>query len=120
MILPDVNVLIYAHRPESPDHDEYRRWLDSVVNRGDPFALSELVLSGFVRIVTNPRVYKQPTPLDGALGFAERLRSAPRGSPRATRASALVIVPRTLRPLVRGRKSRPGRVFRRAGDRARS
>jgi len=36
---------------------------------------SELVLSGFVRVATHPRVFKQPTPLDIALDFADRLRS---------------------------------------------
>ncbi|MFO8073526.1 MAG: type II toxin-antitoxin system VapC family toxin [Polyangia bacterium] len=77
MLLPDVNVLIYAHREESPEHPAYARWLASVAEGREPFGLSELVLSGFVRIVTNPRVFSTPTPLDTALAFARSLLVRP-------------------------------------------
>ena len=57
MLLPDVNVLIYAHVEDStPDHAEYAAWITRLATGPEPFALSVLVLSGFVRIVTNPRV----------------------------------------------------------------
>ncbi len=42
-----------------------------------PFGVADLVLSGFVRVVTHPRVFTQPTPLDRALGFAAALREQP-------------------------------------------
>lgn len=61
MILPDVNVLVYAHRLDSPDHDRYRNWLEGVLNGDEPFGIAELVLSGFLRIVTHPRVFRAPT-----------------------------------------------------------
>lgn len=41
------------------------------------FALSESVLSGFVRVVTNRRIFHEPTPVDEALEFCDRLRSRP-------------------------------------------
>ena len=74
VLLPDVNVLIYAHRAESPDHARYAEWLRALAEGDQPFALSELACSGFVRIVTNPRIWEEPTSLDDALGFVEELR----------------------------------------------
>ena len=65
----DVNVLIYAHRAESPDHHAYVAWVISLVEADEPFGFSELAASGFIRIVTNARVFKQPTPPGDALEF---------------------------------------------------
>jgi len=47
MVLLDVNVLVYAHRQDSPHHHPYRRWLENLINSDDPYGLSDLVLSGF-------------------------------------------------------------------------
>ena len=77
LILPDVNVLVYASRVDAPRHVEYRGWLESIVRAPQPFGLSELVLSGVVRIVTHPRIFETPTPLDDALAFVTTLRSEP-------------------------------------------
>ena len=74
MLLPDVNVLVYAHRLESPDHERYAAWLRSLAAGAEPFALSELGASGFVRIVTNPKIWDEATTIDDALLFIERLR----------------------------------------------
>jgi toxin-antitoxin system PIN domain toxin len=74
MILPDVNVLVYAHRRDASRHDEYKDWLERAVRGPIPFGLSDLVLSGFVRIVTHPRVFADPTPLPEALAFARAVR----------------------------------------------
>lgn len=75
MLLPDVNVLVYAHRVESPDHERYAQWLRMLAGGLEPFGLSELGASGFVRIVTNPRIWDEPTALGDALEFIARLRS---------------------------------------------
>jgi toxin-antitoxin system PIN domain toxin len=77
VLLPDVNVLVYAHREDTPDHSRLRSWLQDVVNGPEAFGLSDLVLSGFLRVVTHPRVFANPTPLERALEFADVLRSAP-------------------------------------------
>ena len=77
MLLPDVNVLVYAHRSDARDHAGHREWLEGVVNGPEAFGLSDLVLSGFLRVVTHPRVFAVPSPLAGALEFAEALRAAP-------------------------------------------
>ena len=75
MILMDVNVLVYAHREESVNHAAYRQWLDELINGDEAYGLSDMVLSGFVRIVTHPRIYKPPSPISAALDFAEEVRS---------------------------------------------
>ena len=74
MILPDVNVLVYAHREDAVDHPAYREWLEQVVNGDEAYGVSELVLSGFIRVVTHPKVFKRPSRLVDALTFAEQVR----------------------------------------------
>lgn len=69
MVLPDVNVLVHAHREDSSDHDRCRAWLEAVASSDEPFALADVVLSGFLRVVTHPRVFSPPSTrgwLDGA------------------------------------------------------
>jgi toxin-antitoxin system PIN domain toxin len=77
MRLVDVNVLVYAHRLDTPRHQDYADWLGQLVADQEPYGFSELVLSGFLRVVTNPKVFKQPTPLERAIDFAEVLRAQP-------------------------------------------
>ncbi|MFN2419965.1 MAG: type II toxin-antitoxin system VapC family toxin [Gemmatimonadota bacterium] len=74
MLSIDVNVLIYAHREEFHNHPRFKSWLEATVNAPNPYGLSDLVLSAFLRIVTNPRVFPSPTPLDQAIGFVGDLR----------------------------------------------
>ena len=78
MLLPDVNVLIYAHIDGStPEHDAYAQWVTRMATGPEPFALSVLVLSGFIRIVTNRRVFDPPSTLDTAFDFVSSLTERP-------------------------------------------
>jgi hypothetical protein len=77
MILPDVNVLVYAHREDAVHHATLKSWLEGALVGKEPVGVSDLVLSGFLRIVTHSRVFRTPTPLAEAIGFAEAVRSAP-------------------------------------------
>jgi uncharacterized protein len=77
MQLVDVNVLVYAFREDLPRHDDCASWLRGLVSGAHPFGIPDLVLSGFLRIVTHPRIFKAPTPIDEALAFAEKLRESP-------------------------------------------
>jgi uncharacterized protein len=77
LILPDVNVLVLAHRADQEDHDAVRRWLEREVNSDRPFALADVAVSGFLRIVTNVRVYHRPTTLETALAFVDGLVEQP-------------------------------------------
>lgn len=78
MILPDVNVLIYAHREEQPEHERYAEWLKRLAAGPAPFALSSMTLSGFLRIVTNHRIFDPPTPTERAIEFCRELLAHPR------------------------------------------
>ncbi len=77
MILLDVNVLVDAFRGDQPRHRSVRAWLDGVVGGDGAFGIPEPVLSGFVRVVTHPRVFNEPEDIEDALAFAERLREVP-------------------------------------------
>lgn len=77
MQLVDVNVLVYAHRKDAPDHKRYRMWLEEWLDSEAAFGISDLVLSGFVRVVTHPRIFNRPTPTELALEFATAIRSRP-------------------------------------------
>lgn len=83
MLLVDVNILVYAHRADTPDHAAYHRWLEEMVGSDAAFGLSDLVLSGFLRVVTHPRVFAPPSPMAAALRFAHELRDAPNCVPVA-------------------------------------
>jgi len=69
-----VNVLVYAHRADAPGHVQYREWLEAVINGPSAFAMSELVLSASLRIVTHPRIFNPPSPLEDALLFCRQIR----------------------------------------------
>ncbi len=78
MLLPDVNVLIYAQVEDTvSDYHRYADWLVRMATGPEPFALSVLVLSGFLRIVTNPRVFDPPSTLDTAFAFVSSLTEHP-------------------------------------------
>jgi uncharacterized protein len=77
MILPDVNVLIYAFRREVREHSVCRAWLDDVVLGADRFGLSPSALAALVRITTNRRAYVIPSSLESAMGFCEDLLGQP-------------------------------------------
>jgi uncharacterized protein len=73
VILPDVNVLIYALRDDSQDHARHRDWLESLVNGPAAYGICPQTLASVVRIVTSTRVFKRPTELNDALSFCETL-----------------------------------------------
>jgi hypothetical protein len=74
MRLADVNVLVYAFRTDAPAHAAHRAWLDALVASDEAYAVSDYVLAGFLRIVTHPRVFLPPTPVESALGFTTAFR----------------------------------------------
>ena len=73
MKLFDVNVLVAAHRADHPRHAALRPYLDRQLNGDEPFGMSELVLSAFVRIVTNPRAFADPLTTDHALAAVQAI-----------------------------------------------
>ncbi len=70
-------MLVYAFHEGTPDHKRYREWLEAAVISDEPLGLSELVLSGFVRVATHPRIFSPPAPVVDALAFVAALRAQP-------------------------------------------
>lgn len=77
MILLDVNVLVYAFREGADRHADYARWLGEAVNDTEPLLLADPALTGFVRIVTDPRISKPVSSTASAFGFVRALQAAP-------------------------------------------
>ena len=77
MVLPDVNVLVYAHRADLPGHAVCRRWLEAVLNGPEAFGVAEAVLASFLRIVTQPRIFEVPSKLEDALTFVHQILGQP-------------------------------------------
>ncbi len=74
MLLPDANGLLYSHFVDSTlDHGEYAAWLTRMATGPEPFALTVMVLAGFVRIATNPRVFDPPSTIDKSFAFVSSL-----------------------------------------------
>ena len=66
MILLDANLLVYAHVRGMTQHERAKSWLDGEINRGSRIAMPWPSLLGFLQLVTNPRVFSRPEPLDRA------------------------------------------------------
>jgi toxin-antitoxin system PIN domain toxin len=81
VILCDVNVLVYAHKEGSPRHTEYRSWLTERLVSDEAFGVCDLVLSGFLRVVTHRRIFDPPSGWAVALDFAEAVRGADNAVP---------------------------------------
>jgi uncharacterized protein len=60
MILPDLNLLIYAYNLDAPDHDAARAWWEDLMTRREPVGLPVNVALGFVRLMTNAKVIHHP------------------------------------------------------------
>jgi uncharacterized protein len=72
VILPDVNVLVYAFLEDAEYHRLHRRLLESAL-ANEELLLPDAVLSGFLRIVTNRHVQAVPAPIKEAFAFTTAL-----------------------------------------------
>jgi len=72
MILVDANLLLYAEDSEAVQHTQARSWWDEQLSGDDSVCLCWTVLTAFVRVGTNPRVYRRPLTIDEAM---ERITS---------------------------------------------
>ena len=77
MILPDVNVLLYAFRSDSREHSFHREWLETVLNGEMAYGMAPQVLAGVIRIATHPRIFARPSRLDEVAAFASLLLEQP-------------------------------------------
>jgi uncharacterized protein len=77
MLCVDVNVLVYAHRKDLLEHSRYRRLLERLANDDEPLGLPDLVLGGFVRVMTNRRIFSEPTSTGEVWKAVDTLLGAP-------------------------------------------
>lgn len=71
MIIPDLNLLLYAHVDGFPLHDRARTWWEGLLSGGEPVGMAGVVAFDFVRIATNRRVLDRPMHPDQALDTVE-------------------------------------------------
>lgn len=77
---PDVNVLVAASRTDHPHHGVARAWLEDAIGNGKTGAaltLMPMVLASFLRLVTSPKIFQTPTPIEDAVAFVDALLNTP-------------------------------------------
>jgi toxin-antitoxin system PIN domain toxin len=74
----DANLLVYASRPESPEHEAAGRLLRELVEGPELLCLTWLTLSAYLRLATNPRVFKEPLSPSEAAANVHALLERPR------------------------------------------
>jgi toxin-antitoxin system PIN domain toxin len=82
MDLLDANILIGAFRPDDPDHGALKSWLEKTLSKGGAVTFPALVEVAFLRIVTHPRIFRVPSPIEEATGFLQAIQGS--GSFRET------------------------------------
>ena len=75
---PDINVLIAASRSDHVHHAQALAWLTETLQTSErSLQILPMVATGFLRLVTHPKIFVQPTPMKDALRFIERLLALP-------------------------------------------
>ena len=77
---PDVNVLVAASRSDHPHHKIAYAWLSAALaacSDGANLRLMPMVVASFLRLVTNSKIFVQPTPIEDAIGFLDALFIVP-------------------------------------------
>jgi toxin-antitoxin system PIN domain toxin len=69
VILPDVNLLLYAHNRADSRHVAARDWWEAQLNSTQPVALCWVAINGFIRISTHPRILVKPLPAKQAITY---------------------------------------------------
>lgn len=77
MIVPDVNVLLYAHIETFAEHSKARAWWDALLNGRTEVGVASAVLFGFVRVATNRRLFDPPMSVEAALSRVEAWLARP-------------------------------------------
>lgn len=81
MIIPDINLLVYAYNRRAPRHAAARRWWQDGVNSGTEIGLPWAVVLGYLRIMTHPRVLQEPIDAAEALSDIRSWLSRPNVNP---------------------------------------
>ncbi len=81
MIVPDLNLLVYAHNTGAPFHGAAKGWWENLVNGQERVGLPWAVLTGFVRLMTHPRVLTHPVDPSIAVDYASAWLGFPHITP---------------------------------------
>ena len=98
MIAVDTNLLVYAHRPEMTFHAQARRVLVEAVAGSEPVCVPWPCAHEFLAMVSNPRIFKDPTPMTVALDALKRLHATLSGGLLAEGEGYLEALERTAKP----------------------
>jgi toxin-antitoxin system PIN domain toxin len=77
MIVPDINLLLYANIDAMPEHQASRRWLEALLDAREPVGLATAALFGFIRIATSRRVFEPPLEVGDAVARVEAWLARP-------------------------------------------
>jgi len=80
MILPDLNLIVFAYNTVAPGHPKAKEWWESCLSETRPVALAWVVLLGFLRLMTSRSVLVQPLPPEKALGHIRSWLERPQTS----------------------------------------
>jgi len=91
VIVPDINLLVYAHSTETTLHQPARKWWDQLVNGRERIGMPWIVATGFVRIMTHPVVQTHPVSPENAVDTVQRWFQTPSVTPLNPGAQHLAI-----------------------------
>lgn len=77
MILPDLNLLVYAYNSDAPDHDAARKWWEDTLSDTEPVALPWVVSLGFLRLMTGRSIVVEPLTATEAIGHVRSWLARP-------------------------------------------
>ncbi len=77
MVIPDINLLVYAYNADAPAHDVAKAWWEGLLNSDQQVGLPWVVMLGYVRLMTYARVVVNPLSTDEALGHIQSWLAMP-------------------------------------------
>jgi len=77
VIIPDVNLLVYATMTGTPHHRPAIVWWQDALNGREPVGLAPVVVMGFVRISTNARIFDGALPTETAIDYVQQWAARP-------------------------------------------
>jgi uncharacterized protein len=77
MIIPDVNLLLYATDRQSPFHHEARKWWQATLQGNAQVGFCAPVVFAFVRLATHPKIFIHPLAIDQAFAYVENWMGFP-------------------------------------------
>ena len=96
MIVPDLNLLVYAYNDGAPHHDSAKRWWEDLVNGTERVGVPWVVSTGFVRLMTHPSVLVRPATATEAVDYVREWFRFPHVAPVNPGAEHLALLRRNL------------------------